>query len=246
VAALSETYAAEEVEAHLAQLPPAYVLSTPPATVGEHIALIHEAGGGTAVRHDAPNGIDRLTTVTPDRPGILSLVAGTLAAHNANVLGGVAYTRDDGTAIDVMHVNDALGRGIDDRRWRRILEAVPQALAGEFPVDERLAETRATYHAAPRVHIPTTVQIDNTDSERYSIVEVHAADRLGLLYAITRALHELALDIHVAKVDTIGAEVVDAFYVLRENGRRVEERDEIQRVQRAIEDAVSALDVAPA
>ena len=245
VAALSETHAADEVEAHLAQLPPAYVLSTPPAIVGEHIALIREAGGGTAMRRDALNGIDRLTIVTPDRPGILSLVAGTLAAHNANVLGGVAYTRDDGTAIDVMHVNDALGRGIDDRRWRRILEAAPQALAGKFPVDERLAETRATYHAVPRIPIPTAVQIDNTDSERYSIVEVHAADRLGLLYAITRTLHELALDIHVAKVDTIGAEVVDAFYVLRENGRRVEEPDEIERVQRAIENAVSALDVAP-
>ncbi len=246
VAALSETHAAEEVEAHLAQLPPAYVLSTPPAAVGEHIALIREAGGGTAVRHDALNGMDRLTIVTADRPGILSLVAGTLAAHNANVLGGVAYTRDDGTAIDVMHVNDALERGIDDRRWRRIREAVPQALAGEFPVDERLAETRAAYQAVPRVRMPTAVQVDNTDSEHYSIVEVHAADRLGLLYAITRALHELALDIHLAKVDTIGAEVVDAFYVLRENGRRVEEPDEIQRIQRAIEDAVSALDAAPA
>ena len=246
VDALAGGFPAEEVETHLTQLPPGYVLSTPPEVIGEQLALIREAAGGTAIRRDRLEGLDRLTIVTPDRPGILSLLAGTLAAHNVNVLGGVAYTRDDAVAIDVMHVNDALGHGIDDRRWGRILDAVPRALAGEFPVDERLAETRATYHAVPRVRIPTTVHIDNTDSERYSIVEVHAADRLGLLYVLTRTLHELSLDIHLAKVDTIGAEVVDAFYVLRENGRRVDEPDEIERVQRRIEEAIAALDEAPA
>ena len=246
VAALAGQFPPEEVEAHLNRLPPGYVLSTPHEVIGEQLALIREAGGGTAIRRDRLDGLDRLTVVTPDRPGILSLVAGTLAAHNANVLGGVAYTRDDAVAIDVMHVDDALGHGIDERRWRLILDAVPRALSGEFPVDERLAETRATYQAVPRVRIPTTVHIDNADSERYSIVEIHTADRLGLLYVLTRTLHELSLDIHLAKVDTIGAEVVDAFYVLRENGRRVDEPDEIERVQRRIEEAVAALDEAPA
>ncbi len=246
VAALAGQFPAQEVEAHLDRLPPGYVLSTPHAVIGEQLALIREAGGGTAVRRARLDGLDRLTIVTPDRPGILSLVAGTLAAHNANVLGGVAYTRDDAVAIDVLHVDDALGHDIDDDRWRLILDAVPQALAGEFPVDERLAETRAAYHAVPRVRIPTTVHIDNSDSERYSIVEIHTADRLGLLYVLTRTLHELSLDIHLAKVDTIGAVVVDAFYVLRENGSRVDEPDEIERVQRRIEQAVAALDETPA
>jgi len=56
------------------------------------------------------------------------------------------------------------------------------------------------------------------------------------------ALRGLALDIHLAKVDTIGREVVDAFYVLRENGRRVEEPDEIERLRHRVIEAVSALD----
>jgi [protein-PII] uridylyltransferase len=197
------------------------------------------------VRRDALDGVDRMTVVTRDRPGILSLVAGTLTAHSANVLGGLAYTREDGIAIQVMHVNDALGRTIDDRRWGRILNAVPLALEGRYPVDLRLAETRATYHAVPRIQIPTSVVVDNNDSDRYSILEVHAADRLGLLYALTGALHDLSLDIQLAKVDTIGAEVVDAFYVLRQNGRRLEAPDEIERVRSRIEAAVAALDEAP-
>src|SRR6185295_11208386 len=121
-----------------------------------HLGLIREAAGGTAERRDSLGAVDRFTLVTPDRPGILSLVAGTLAVHNANVLGGTAFTRDDGTAIEVMHVNDGLGHDIDERRWARIFEAVPAALAGAFPVAERLAETRAAYRAAPRAQIPTS------------------------------------------------------------------------------------------
>ena len=247
VEALSGEFTRSIVEGHLRQLPPGYVLSEPAETIGHHLALIAEAegSGGTAVRRDALNGVDRMTVVTRDRPGILSLVAGTLAAHSANVLGGFAYTREDGIAIQVMHVDDALGHAIDDRRWRRILDAVPLALVGEFPVDERLAETRAAYHAVPRVRIPTTVVVDNKDSEHYSILEVRAADRLGLLYALTGVLHDLSLDIQLAKVDTIGAEVVDAFYVLRQNGRRLEAPDEIERVRQRIQAAVAALDETP-
>jgi [protein-PII] uridylyltransferase len=141
-----------------------------------------------------------------------------------------------------MYVGDGLGHGIDERRWARVFEAVPEALAGRFPIEERLAETRRAYAGTPPAPIPTTVSVDNVGSDRYSIVEVNAADRVGLLYAITHAMHSLALDIHVAKVDTIGREVVDAFYVRRENGRRVEAPDEIERLRQRVTEAVAALD----
>ena len=248
VDALAGRVAAAEVEAHLDQLPGGYLLSMAPDAIGRHVELIAEGSRGEdgllepALHHDRLGEVDRLTIVMADRPGILQAVAGTLAVHNVNVLGGVAYTREDGVAIDVMHLGDALGQGIDERRWGRIFEAVPGALAGEFPVEQRLAETRAAYRREGPAAIPTSVLVDNAGSEQYSIVEVRAADRLGLLYAITGVLHELALDIHLAKVDTLGAEVVDAFYVLRENGRRIEAEDEIERIVARITAAVDALD----
>ena len=243
LAALDGRVPVEALERHLRVLPTSYLLSTQPEQIGAHIALIEQAAGGTALAHDRIGDLDRLTIVTPDRPGILSLVAGTLAVHNVTVLGGSAFTRDDGVAIEVMYVADGLGHGIDERRWARVAEAVPQALGGEFPIDERLAETRRAYASAtPPAPIPTAVTVDNVGSDLYSIVEVTAADRLGLLYAITRTLHALSLDIHVAKVDTIGREVVDAFYVRRENGRRIDAPDEIARLRQRIVEAVREID----
>lgn len=239
---LEDQFGADVVRRHLEQLPTNYLLSASARTIGKHLELIERAAGGTALGHDREGDLDRLTIVTPDRPGILSLVAGTLAVHNVNVHGGSAYTRDDGVAIEVMYVSDALGHGIDERRWERVRQDVPLALAGEFPLDERLAETRTAYRREPPAPIETSVHVDNAGSDRYTIVEVNAADRLGLLYAITHALHGQALDIHLAKVDTVGREVVDAFYVLRENGLRVSAPDEVARLQRRIIEAVAALD----
>lgn len=232
VVALAARFPAEVVGAHLAGLDADYLISVQPDTIGDHIALIAEAAGGTAVRHDRLGEIDRLTIATQDRPGIIQAVMGALAGHNANVLGGVAHTHSDGTAIQVWHVSDALGVGIDDRRWGRILAAVPAAIDGTFDIEGRLAEVRRSYPARPLADVPTVVNVNNTASREFTVLEISAADRRGLLYGITKALHEQRIDIHLAKVDTIGPEVVDAFYIRREDGRRIEGPDAAERLGR--------------
>ncbi|MQC17063.1 MAG: HD domain-containing protein, partial [Chloroflexi bacterium] len=219
VEALAGRFSAEVVRAHLAGLDASYLLSTAPVAVGDHIALIEAAAaapGGAAARRDTLGEIDRVTMACPDRPGLLQDIAGTFAGFNASILGGVAYTRDDAVVIQVWHVGDALnggrGAGIDDRRWERILDALPRAARQEFDIEARLDEVRRNYpQPRRREDIETKVYLDNRASRDYSVLEVSAPDRRGLLYAVTRALHEMRIDIHLAKVDTIGPEIVDAF-----------------------------------
>ncbi|MEI6135880.1 MAG: hypothetical protein WCQ48_00485 [Chloroflexota bacterium] len=242
LAALEGRFSRGVIDAHLQALPPRYLLAIRPETIGEHLALIDEVAGGTVTRHDRAGGMERLTIVTHDRPGILSLVAGALAVNDISVLGGSAYTRDDGVAIEILHVEDALGGAIDETRWSRTCDDIPLALAGEFRIDERLLAARQARPQVDRSNRATTVHVDNSGPEGYSVIEVAAADRVGLLYAITRVLRDLRLDIHLAKVDTFGHEVADAFYVLRENGQKIEAPDEIDRVQRRIVEAITVLD----
>jgi [protein-PII] uridylyltransferase len=235
------------IREHIEQLGPSYLVSSEAASIALHIELIAEArsaADGTALRVEPAGVIDRLTLVANDRPGLLHDVAGTLAASNASVLGGVAFTRDDGMAIEVWHVSDALGHGIDDARWQRIGNALRQAVAGEFPVAERVAATREAYarREQPRVAIATTVSLDNDVSADYSVIEVATADRPGLLHAITSSLHELGVNIHLAKVDTIGPEVVDAFYVDRAGGHRIELDTDIAGITDRIRQAIAELD----
>ncbi len=69
----------------------------------------------------------------------------------------------------------------------------------------------------------TTISVTNDESDTATIVEVRTGDRLGVLYHGTRALAELDRDIRHAKVQTLGHEVVDSFYVADSAGRQLDE-----------------------
>ena len=59
----------------------------------------------------------------------------------------------------------------------------------------------------------TSVLFDNELTIDATVIEVRCEDRVGVLYRITKALAEMDLDIRSAKVQTLGHEVVDSFYV---------------------------------
>ncbi len=80
------------------------------------------------------------------------------------------------------------------------------------------------------------MEVDNGASDFFTVIEVRAPDRIGLLFDVTRTLADQRVDVHIAKVATYAEHVVDAFYVRDELGRRVEDPERVA----ALEDAVRA------
>jgi [protein-PII] uridylyltransferase len=180
-----------------------------------------------AVRIDG----QQLTVVAPDRPGLFSRVAGALTLKSLTVLEAEAGS-EDGMAASQFRV-DAGGIEVD---WEEVVRDVRRAVDGRIALEARLA-TRARHgrrNAALRLVRDPSVRVDNTGSGASTIIEVHAPDRIGVLYHITRALADLDLDIRWAKVTTLGAEVVDSFYVRTATGEKVEDGEHIRELERAI------------
>ncbi len=73
------------------------------------------------------------------------------------------------------------------------------------------------------------------------MVDVHAADGIGVLYAITRALSELDLDIHSARVRTLGPEVVDALYIRDAGGGKITDDATMAEIERAVLHALTGV-----
>ena len=71
------------------------------------------------------------------------------------------------------------------------------------------------------------------------IIIVFAYDRLGLLYAIARALFDLDLSVHVAKIGTYLDQVIDAFYVVGADGSKLADDVRLEEVRRELLDAVN-------
>ena len=92
--------------------------------------------------------------------------------------------------------------------------------------ERQLAEAKESRAGLDRNKEMITLRRDyyaslNDASDEATVIEVVGADRIGLLYRLTRAMSEFDLDIASAKVATIGSDVVDAFYVRDRWGRKI-------------------------
>ncbi|MEI6629222.1 MAG: [protein-PII] uridylyltransferase [Actinomycetota bacterium] len=178
---------------------------------------------------------DQITVVSPDRPGTFSRVAGVMALHGLDVLGAEAHSDEQGMAASEFRVVPPTYGPIE---WQPIIADVTRVLKGELALDARLAERVATYRA-PRATTasapaPLRVRIDNAASSNATVIEIHAPDQLGILHRMTKALADCGLDIRHARVQTLGNEVVDTFYVRTANGTKVTDIQHQSEIQRAI------------
>jgi [protein-PII] uridylyltransferase len=162
----------------------------------------------------------QVIVAAPDRPGLLSSVAGALALNGLDVR-AANVAGEDGVAVEVFSVEVARGRWPDRAKLREDLAAV---LSGRLALDERLVERERVYplrrRAAANV-LGTDVGVDNDASETATVLEVRAPDEIGLLHRITRVLFEADLDVVSARAATLGEMVIDAFYVREANGAKV-------------------------
>ena len=180
-------------------------------------------------------GEGQIRVAAPDRPGLFARVSGALALHGLDVLAASAASSDDGVmAIEEFRVIPTLGRNPD---WPQVSADVERAVAGRLALDARLDERARTYRST-RPRSATTpaarVEFDLTASDASTVVEVRAPDGIAVLYRITKALAECNLDIRSAKVQTLGHEVVDTFYVRDADGTKPVNAEHLAEAERAI------------
>ncbi|MGI8535612.1 MAG: [protein-PII] uridylyltransferase [Mycobacteriales bacterium] len=192
----------------LAGAPPA-----PPGPLADWQERLIEQGGPVLQAQD-----HEVTVVAPDRSGLLAVTAGVLALHRLDVLSAAVVSRGV-TAVIVCRVAPRFGALPD---WTPVQSDLRRALDGHLDLDSVLAAREAAYSGRSGLPLaPPTVRLVDDASERATVVEVHAADALGVLHRITGALASIGLDVRTAHISTLGVDVVDAFYVLDKDGRKL-------------------------
>jgi [protein-PII] uridylyltransferase len=174
---------------------------------------------------------------TNDRPGLFAAITGVLAALHLDILNARIFTATDGRILDVFRISHH-GKSetvMSESKWARFRSTLEGVLEGEIDVARLVASSGTSPLLQKRVpKVATTVQIDNEASEDFTIVEVFTADRIGVLFAITYALHQLGLSIHVAKISTNVDQAADVFYVTDESGAKIEEPARLEGIKQAL------------
>src|SRR4029079_16222909 len=190
-------------------------------------ALIRETDAAkktlaTRVAAHAFEGITEITIFSPDHPRLLSIIAGACTAAGADIVDAQIFTTTDGRALDSISIHREFDKEEDEqRRAKRIGTLIEQALSGTVRLPEIVAGRAQKKTRLGAFSLETSILVDNSWSNRFTVVEASGLARPGLLYDLTRAISDLNLNIVSAHIATFGERAVDVFYVTDLVGHKI-------------------------
>jgi [protein-PII] uridylyltransferase len=225
---------AEAARVHAGMVPPRYRLEIDPETAALHLRLLEYLEEHPVAAMLLPaRASGELWIASRDQPARFAQLAGALTATGLDVRSAEAYTRRDGIVLDVFHVADQEGRTVTDPTIAERLERdLPGAWSDPTRLEAAVRARRSRFRPGPEgPTVPVKVRISNKVSTRFTVVDVVARDRPGLLYDLARAIAAHELDIRFARIATRGDRIVDVFY-LTGAGERVEDEVRLEALRR--------------
>ncbi len=240
LSALKDDFGEKRVKDRLRSMSLRYLLTHRSWEIKDHVALELSRGNETVamqVSHDIDTEYTSVTISTLDVPGLFSMITGVMAGNGINTLGAQIYTRNNGFALDILHVNKPVGGVIDDpAKWQKVKQDLTSVLEGRVRVTslvkKRQKGSSLPAQKAPR--FPNRVEFDCDVSREHTVIDIFAHDNVGLLYRITRTLAELGLYIHVAKISTKVDQAADTFYVKDIFGQTISDAAKREDIRKAL------------
>ena len=231
--------AQEDIGALVKVMSPRYRLYMPTPAILEHINLYNRLGAADFlwdIKRSADANTRSVTICAKDRPGLISKIAGVFTLNNIDILDVQAFTWRNNIALDIFEVKPPPDQIREAEKWDRTAKNLAGTLSGELNLAAALQKKRTTFRQSSirKYKKPHHVEVDNTGSSFFTIIEVFTYDFPGLLFGITDALYHCELNIWVAKIATKADQVVDVFYVWDLNGDKVDSPDQVALIKAAI------------
>ena len=217
-----------------------YILTVPFDDQMRHANFVREADAedkplATIVKTDAFQAITEITILAQDHPRLLSVIAGCCSSVGAKIDGAHVFTTSDGRALDTILLEREFANDEDEiRRAARICSVIEDVLSGKTYLPAVLSKPNRKGRKINIFQHDPVVKINNTLSDRFSVIEVQGLDRFGLLSELTQALSDLKLDIRSAHICTFGEKIIDSFYVTDLIGDKVKETARQNRVKKTL------------
>ena len=158
----------------------------------------------------------------PDQRDLFARICGYFGAIGYNIVDAKVHTTRQGYALDTFQV---MGPG-HEPHYREMISLIEHDLAERLrnrvplgpPVQGRMSRQLRHFPIAPEVHMRSD------EKGQYQLLSITAGDRPGLLYSVARILGQYNIEIHTAKIVTLGERAEDVFVVsgaALSNGRTI-------------------------
>ena len=247
----------EELELHFAGMPLRYWPRVDDATLRWHLDIIHEFIEGlkgsdvmlappvVRWRQVPERGFSEVVVCTWDSVGLLAKIAGSFAAFGLNIVRADIFTRADNVVLDVFQVCDKGLRDVQDISRLKQMEQLLRVALGPASAGDVVLHTWMRYASEPaaadvaKVARAPVVALDNEQSDEYTVLEIQATDRVGLLHDILKAVSAGDVDIAHAIVVTEEGEAADVFFLTGTDGKKISDAKRLEQIRSGV---LAALD----
>jgi [protein-PII] uridylyltransferase len=205
-----------DIEQVWSRLSAAYFLRHSPEEIAWHTRLLADRPDSTEpLVAIEPRSVRGTTGVLvfgmPGRYGFARATA-VLDQLGLTIVDARITPTSDGFSLDFYHVLEDDGAPITDAdRQQEIERALWRAV--KRPDDSPVAVSRRAPRQARMFNTPTQIAVSVDERNNRSVLELTAGDRPGLLCDVGKVLLEERIELHTAKIMTVGERAEDVFYV---------------------------------
>ncbi len=217
----------------LVGLPDRYFLGSSTTRITEHVRALDAARDEVLVQAWEIENNDRweILVAAPDEPGLLSRIASIFASEGLAIQTAQLFTREEPapyTAVDIFRVEP---RAMHTGAHHQVAERVARALESRTAVPVELERKGPSWSIRHLPEVRTHVAVESDHVSRFTVVEVFARDRHGLLYALADELFRCGVSVRLAKINTEGHRALDVFHVVDADGRRIDSPEALDNLR---------------
>jgi len=228
--------AESRVDAYFEMMPRRYFVSHPARQIVQHAMVVFSFASdqliSTSVR-EGPGESSTFILCARDQHGLYAKVAGSLTATGINILASQVYTTRGGLALEIYRVSTPPGRSEEKRDvWAKLERTLKDVLSGCRELEAVVQHLRRPIgRSVTPSRTPPSVEISNEVSDFYTVVDLSANDRLGLLYDLTRVIAAHGLEVFLSRATTVLDQVADTFYVKGPAGSKLTDPQAIEALR---------------
>ena len=208
-------------------LPETYFLRYTPEEIARHTrVLANSDSAGEAARVNVEtqqgSGTTAVLIYAPHRRHSFARATAVLDQLGLNIVDARITAVGNGYSLDTYHVLEEDGAMIADaERLGEIERSLWSSL--ERPSEAPLSVSRRAPRQLRVFRTPTQIAISVDERNARSVLELVAGDRPGLLSDVGKVLWEESVDLHAAKIGTMGERAEDVFYITDRERRPLDE-----------------------
>ncbi|MDA7881100.1 [protein-PII] uridylyltransferase [Akkermansiaceae bacterium] len=188
-------------------------------------------------------GYSELIIATHDSKRLLEKICCTLASHQISILSADVYTRPDGIVLDLFRVCTKDMKAVEDRsKQKAIVKTLYDISATEEFDAAKYLQKKVNFlktESEQVVQFPVRAWVSNELDPHFTVIEIQALDRIGLLHDVLKTVNDHGLQTVHSRICTEKGAALDSIFVQTDEGKKLTDEDAIERLEDSIKELLN-------